>query len=146
MTAPAAHWSGLVAPPARVDPTCRRTGCAAPAGADGLCESHGLDQKRRRAALDFLGAVAGDLPAGYVEADPTWRLRAACRGLGPDLFFPETAVGIAQAKAVCLGCAVREPCLAYALATRQRFGVWGGTTERRRRPARERVSPGIGAA
>ncbi len=68
-----------------------------------------------------------------------WASRAACRGTpNPGLFFPAatgiTAAGQArEAKAVCADCPVLTACLAYALATRQEYGVWGGTTERERR-------------
>jgi WhiB family redox-sensing transcriptional regulator len=67
-----------------------------------------------------------------------WRL-AACREADPELFFPVTAQGpaqdeIAQAKALCAGCQVRRECLQFALATSQRHGVWGGTTEAERLP------------
>ncbi|WP_235030758.1 WhiB family transcriptional regulator [Nonomuraea solani] len=40
---------------------------------------------------------------------------------------------VEQAKHVCGGCPVREPCLAYALDTRQAYGVWGGTDPGQRR-------------
>ncbi|WP_460782771.1 WhiB family transcriptional regulator [Nonomuraea sp. N2-4H] len=38
-----------------------------------------------------------------------------------------------RAKQVCAGCPVREPCLEYALSTRQAHGVWGGTDPGQRR-------------
>jgi WhiB family redox-sensing transcriptional regulator len=34
---------------------------------------------------------------------------------------------------VCHGCDVRISCLEHALASREKVGVWGGTTERERR-------------
>ncbi|MGH9169544.1 MAG: WhiB family transcriptional regulator [Acidimicrobiales bacterium] len=61
-----------------------------------------------------------------------WRSRAACRDMGPDLFFPageraEDAVGqVAAAKAVCACCPVRLHCLTYALVASPEDGVWGG--------------------
>lgn len=70
-----------------------------------------------------------------------WRLRASCRSVEPDLFFPVGTTGlaveqIAEAKAVCATCPVREACLEYALATNQDSGVWGGTSEDERRSLR----------
>jgi WhiB family redox-sensing transcriptional regulator len=70
-----------------------------------------------------------------------WRLRAACRSVDPDLFFPVGATGLAvdqieSAKAVCSMCPVNEPCLEYALATNQDSGVWGGRSEEERRTLR----------
>ncbi|MEM7323501.1 MAG: WhiB family transcriptional regulator [Actinomycetota bacterium] len=65
-----------------------------------------------------------------------WYVDGACRGLDPDLFFPERGESTADAKAVCAGCVVRAECLEWALATRERFGIWGGTSERERRRLR----------
>jgi WhiB family transcriptional regulator, redox-sensing transcriptional regulator len=36
------------------------------------------------------------------------------------------------AKAVCGGCPVRVECLAWALASDEQLGVWGGMSERER--------------
>ncbi|HXY44652.1 MAG TPA: WhiB family transcriptional regulator [Acidimicrobiales bacterium] len=63
----------------------------------------------------------------------TWRQRAACRGLDPDIFYPVSDEDAWEAKAVCDACPVRQPCLEHALAGREREGVWGGLTERERR-------------
>ena len=61
--------------------------------------------------------------------------------MDPELFFPvgNTGPALAQidrAKQVCAGCAVRVPCLEWALASGQDAGVWGGTTEDERRVIR----------
>jgi WhiB family transcriptional regulator, redox-sensing transcriptional regulator len=63
----------------------------------------------------------------------TWRNRAACRGVDPDVFYPASDEETEVAKAICAQCPVREACLEYALANRERDGVWGGATERERR-------------
>lgn len=63
----------------------------------------------------------------------SWRKRAACQGIDPDVFFPVSDDDAYPAKAVCEMCSVREACLEYALAYRERDGVWGGATERERR-------------
>lgn len=62
-----------------------------------------------------------------------WRRHSACRGLDPDTFYPETEEEANAAKRVCAECSVRETCLEYALAGREKEGVWGGATERERR-------------
>ncbi|HLI24317.1 MAG TPA: WhiB family transcriptional regulator [Acidimicrobiales bacterium] len=62
-----------------------------------------------------------------------WRQRAACRGVDPDIFYPLTEEDAGAAKAVCAQCSVRQACLEYALAQREKDGVWGGATERERR-------------
>ena len=69
-----------------------------------------------------------------------WADDAACKGVDPDLFFPEqTGPGGdgAKAKAICATCSQVGPCLEYALVNRERYGVWGGTTERERRAIRK---------
>lgn len=63
----------------------------------------------------------------------TWRQHAACRGLEPDIFYPNTDEEAEPAKEVCSVCTVRQPCLEYALTTREKDGIWGGATERERR-------------
>lgn len=63
----------------------------------------------------------------------TWRDHAACRGIDPDLFFPETDEEAEPAKEICTVCSVRAACLEHALGARERDGVWGGATERERR-------------
>ncbi|WP_332843796.1 WhiB family transcriptional regulator [Actinomycetospora lemnae] len=81
-------------------------------------------------------------------ADRNWRVQAACRGVDPELFFPESSdeplvrKQVAAAKAVCRTCPVREECLAEALE-RLPHGVAGGMTEHERRRARtQRDRPG----
>ena len=56
----------------------------------------------------------------------------------PDLFFPERGASTREAKEVCRGCVVREDCLEYALANGEKFGIWGGLSERERRKIRRR--------
>jgi WhiB family redox-sensing transcriptional regulator len=65
-----------------------------------------------------------------------WQLRGACRDVDSSLFFhPEGERGPARsaretaAKSVCARCPVAEECLRHALAAREPYGVWGGTTE-----------------
>ncbi|MFF0144916.1 MULTISPECIES: WhiB family transcriptional regulator [Amycolatopsis] len=67
-----------------------------------------------------------------------WLARAACQDEDPELFFPISDVGpgarqVAQAKAVCARCPVRQACLSYALDNGLSNGVFGGTTELERR-------------
>jgi WhiB family redox-sensing transcriptional regulator len=64
----------------------------------------------------------------------TWRERGRCKGVDPAVFYPEDDEdeGL-EAKRVCHACPVREACLESAIATRERFGVWGGYTARERR-------------
>jgi WhiB family redox-sensing transcriptional regulator len=63
----------------------------------------------------------------------SWRSKAACHGLDPQTFYPETDDESEVAKSVCGVCPVQGACLEYALARREKEGVWGGCTERERR-------------
>ncbi len=73
---------------------------------------------------------------GDLFASPAFMDLGSCRGLDPDIFFPDRGESLAPAKAVCADCIVRDECLEYALDHRERFGVWGGTSERERRRLR----------
>lgn len=63
----------------------------------------------------------------------TWRNRAACKGIDPEIFFPVSEEDAEPAKEICAVCPVRESCLEHALANRECEGIWGGFTERERR-------------
>ncbi|MDZ7674285.1 MAG: WhiB family transcriptional regulator [Acidimicrobiales bacterium] len=65
-----------------------------------------------------------------------WQEYSNCLGVDPDLFFPERGASTKEAKAVCKGCVVREECLEYALQNGEKFGIWGGMSERERRRIR----------
>ncbi len=67
---------------------------------------------------------------------PEWQRQASCRGMGPDAHFPALGRSLAAARAACARCAVRDACLAFALADPSLEGVWGGTSERERRQLR----------
>ncbi len=68
--------------------------------------------------------------------DRSWQGQANCLGVDPDLFFPERGASTREAKGVCRGCVVREECLEYALVNGEKFGIWGGMSERERRRIR----------
>ena len=77
--------------------------------------------------------------------DLAWQQYANCLGVDPDLFFPERGASTREAKEVCRGCVVREDCLEYAITHSEKFGIWGGLSEReRRRIRRERALAGLG--
>lgn len=67
------------------------------------------------------------------EDPQAWREQALCAQVGDLPFFPAKGESAAEGKAVCAGCDVREQCLAYALENNERFGIWGGKSERERR-------------
>lgn len=65
-----------------------------------------------------------------------WQGRANCMGVDPELFFPERGSSTREAKEVCRGCVVREDCLEFAITNGEKFGIWGGMSERERRRVR----------
>src|SRR5882724_11313292 len=68
-----------------------------------------------------------------LPAELAWQERALCAQTDPEAFFPEKGGSTREAKRVCLACEVRSECLEYALANDERFGIWGGLSERERR-------------
>lgn len=62
-----------------------------------------------------------------------WQERALCAETDPESFFPEKGGSTRDAKKVCMACEVRIDCLDYALENDERFGIWGGLSERERR-------------
>lgn len=68
--------------------------------------------------------------------EPDWQERALCAQTDPEAFFPEKGGSTREAKRICAGCEVRAECLEYALAQDERFGIWGGLSERERRRIR----------
>lgn len=67
---------------------------------------------------------------------PAWQDRANCLGVDPDLFFPRRGEDTRAAKDVCRGCTVRADCLEHAITNGEKFGIWGGMSERERRRIR----------
>lgn len=73
--------------------------------------------------------------------DQDWQHRAACRGPHSAVFFPpshferkdEKVERETRAKDICGMCAVREPCLDYAVSIKEPHGIWGGLNELERR-------------
>lgn len=65
-----------------------------------------------------------------------WQADALCAQTDPEAFFPEKGGSTREAKRICEGCEVRSECLDYALENDERFGIWGGLSERERRKLR----------
>jgi WhiB family redox-sensing transcriptional regulator len=72
-------------------------------------------------------------------AELGWQERALCAQTDPEAFFPEKGGSTREAKRVCLTCDVRNECLEYALGHDERFGIWGGLSERERRKLKKRA-------
>ena len=84
--------------------------------------------RRERGGFGALDAVSTGLPP-----ELAWQERSLCAQTDPEAFFPEKGGSTREAKRVCLTCDVRGECLEYALAHDERFGIWGGLSERERR-------------
>ena len=78
-------------------------------------------------------------PAPAPATDEQWRLDALCAETDPEAFFPEKGGSTRDAKRVCFGCPVRAQCLEFSLSNDERFGIWGGLSERERRRLRRRA-------
>jgi WhiB family redox-sensing transcriptional regulator len=89
---------------------------------------------------DAFTAAAEPIPAmpwdAGSPAENSWRLDALCAETDPEAFFPEKGGSTREAKRVCTGCEVRAECLEFALENDERFGIWGGLSERERRRLR----------
>lgn len=83
----------------------------------------------------------------YKPAPGDWVKHGACRPYPRSWWFPERGINLVQngeanntlrqAINICNTCVVKQQCLNYALMTpRERYGVWGGTTEKDRRGMR----------
>ena len=75
---------------------------------------------------------------GVPQPDETlaWQVDALCAQTDPEAFFPEKGGSTREAKRICDSCEVRSECLTYALENDERFGIWGGLSERERRKLR----------
>jgi WhiB family transcriptional regulator, redox-sensing transcriptional regulator len=78
-------------------------------------------------------------------SSPAWTVAAACKGHDPEKWFPGNGVS-PEAKRICAGCEVREPCLDRALSLScNPQGIWGGTSETEREPLRRARKRGVAA-
>ena len=79
------------------------------------------------------------MPLRLVEREP-WMEDRACVGVPVGVFFPERGHDSSVAKAICATCPVCEECLDYALRNCEKYGIWGGTSERERRTMRRHIN------
>jgi WhiB family redox-sensing transcriptional regulator len=83
--------------------------------------------------------IAGLLGIGLEADAQSWQEQALCAETDPEAFFPEKGGSTREAKKICTGCEVKAECLEYALSNDERFGIWGGLSERERRRLRRRA-------
>ncbi len=89
----------------------------------------------QHAELSLLDLASMDPDSGELS----WQERALCAQTDPEAFFPEKGGSTREAKKVCVSCEVRAECLEYALQNDERFGIWGGLSERERRKLKRRA-------
>jgi WhiB family transcriptional regulator, redox-sensing transcriptional regulator len=92
-------------------------------------------QAAPQAVLPLMGFLGTDEDDGVLG----WQERALCAQTDPEAFFPEKGGSTREAKRVCGSCEVRVECLEYALMHDERFGIWGGLSERERRKLKRRA-------
>ena len=81
-------------------------------------------------------SMRGKLIEALAVGELAWQDYANCRGADADLFFPERGASTRKAKAICNACDVKLECLDFAIVQGEKFGIWGGMSERERRRVR----------
>ncbi len=92
---------------------------------------------REEVALLMQPTTTCDDPIEAICARPAWHARAACRGVGTEVFFPADQLTFTRARQICAGCEVRAECLEFALEHPSLKGIWAGLSERARARARQ---------
>ncbi|MDU0478859.1 WhiB family transcriptional regulator [Staphylococcus chromogenes] len=87
--------------------------------------------------LDLGADLPFDALFGAVEQE--WQDQALCAQTDPEAFFPEKGGSTREAKRICQACEVRDECLEFALEHDERFGIWGGLSERERRRLKKQI-------
>lgn len=86
-----------------------------------------------------LGVPGVRRPVSDEDNALAWQSDALCSQTDPEAFFPEKGGSTRDAKRICGSCDVRGECLEYALQNDERFGIWGGMSERERRKLKRRA-------
>lgn len=84
-------------------------------------------------------SLAADFDQLFEAVELEWQEKALCAETDPEAFFPEKGGSTREAKRICRACSVRDECLEYALANDERFGIWGGLSERERRRLKKQI-------
>ena len=83
--------------------------------------------------------LTSDFDVLFEAVEQDWQEQALCAQTDPEAFFPEKGGSTREAKRICRACGVRDECLEYALEHDERFGIWGGLSERERRRLKKRL-------
>lgn len=87
-----------------------------------------------------LGVPGVRRPVEEDDNELAWQADSLCAQTDPEAFFPEKGGSTREAKKICQSCEVRAQCLEYALENDERYGIWGGLSERERRKLRRNAS------
>jgi WhiB family redox-sensing transcriptional regulator len=117
----------------------RERGATAVWSADTPAGQAGERAQSERAQREAHGEGAVLLGLFGLAEEQTWQERALCAQTDPEAFFPEKGGSTREAKRICSTCEVRTECLEYALEHDERFGIWGGLSERERRRVKRRA-------
>ncbi|MDE2591791.1 MAG: WhiB family transcriptional regulator [Actinomycetales bacterium] len=102
-----------------------------------------MDSRSRVPDNWFVDVLRLGVSGAYSDGEDTnplaWQADAICSQTDPEAFFPEKGGSTRDAKRICAGCDVKQQCLEYALANDERFGIWGGLSERERRKLKKRA-------
>jgi WhiB family redox-sensing transcriptional regulator len=101
-----------------------------------------MDSSNRIPDNWFIDPLLLGVAKAYSDPDNNalaWQADAVCAQTDPEAFFPEKGGSTRDAKRICSGCDVKQQCLEYALANDERFGIWGGLSERERRKLKKRA-------
>ena len=82
--------------------------------------------------FSLAGTILGMHKDSITAPGVAWQEQALCAQTGGDFFFPEPGSSVREAKRICGLCEIRAECLEYALSNDERFGVWGGLSEKER--------------
>lgn len=107
-----------------------------------IVQPHGVPLRKRGAQmLPSTGLPPRQRSEEDYDDEPlAWQVDALCSQTDPEAFFPEKGGSTRSAKQICTDCEVRDICLNYALQNDERFGIWGGLSERERRKLKKRVA------
>jgi len=119
-------------------PSRRTERPATEARPDTRTDTRSTESRGAQSGTTWLGLPAL-VPTEEIEGELAWQVDALCAQTDPEAFFPEKGGSTRDAKKVCGACNVKQECLEYALGNDERFGIWGGLSERERRKLRKRA-------
>ena len=109
-------------------------------GVPGVRRARDTDDDDQYDTVELLRRLDGGGEHGpHADSALAWQADALCAQTDPEAFFPEKGGSTRDAKKICTTCEVRSECLEYALQNDERFGIWGGLSERERRKLRRRA-------